>query len=124
MKKKKKSVRKTKVKVSPEKTKSKIKVPSPPKTKAPVKEPKESQQEPHSIYVHPEKDPAHKPGHRKMNLKDKLEKHTGPKNQPQDESALNNMARNDIIYQTSGTNRRIISGAAIGKTGRIGARKK
>ncbi len=64
-------------------------------------------------------DPAHMPGHRKMNIKEKFETPTGSKNQAQNASALNNMSRADRVKRTSSTNRRIITGAAVGKTGQV-----
>lgn len=72
-----------------------------------------------SQFMNADSDPAHMPGHRKMKLKDKFAKHTGSKNHAQDESSLNNMTRSAQIKRTSGTNRRIITGAAVGKTGQV-----
>lgn len=64
-----------------------------------------------SLYMNAVSDPAHSPGHRKMNLKEnsRAEKR-GPKNR---------MTRADRVQRTSATNRRIITGAALGKTGQI-----
>ena len=64
-----------------------------------------------SLYMNAASDPAHSPGHRKMNLKEnsRAEKR-GPKNR---------MTRADKVQRTSATNRRIITGAALGKTGQI-----
>ena len=52
-----------------------------------------------------------------MNLRKQVQK-AGQKTRPQDESALNHMARNDRIKRST-VNRRIINGAALGKTGQI-----
>ncbi len=62
-----------------------------------------------------EADPAHAPGHR--NLKIKTGK-GGKKNRAQDESSLNNMTGNARIAKTESNQRRLITGAALGKTGR------
>lgn len=50
---------------------------------------------------------AHSPGHQKMNLK----------SHPQNSSAMNNMAGDDIIHRNESPQRRIISGASLGKKG-------
>ncbi len=71
-----------------------------------------------SAYIHSDSDPAHAPGHKKMNLRNQFEK-TGQKNTSQNAQALNNMSASSKIKRTSSTNRRIITGAAIGKTGQI-----
>lgn len=63
-------------------------------------------------------DPAHAPGHKKMNLRSQFDK-TGHKSTPQNGRALNNMSAANKIKRTSATNRRIITGAAVGKTGQI-----
>lgn len=63
-------------------------------------------------------DPAHSYGHRKMNLNENLPKHSGAKVQLQD-SAINTLANSDKIRRTNSKNRRIITGATVGKTGRI-----
>lgn len=76
-------------------------------------------QEKSAFFSTTEKDPAHRPGHRKMNLKDQLAKQSGDTNQPQNQSAMNNMSRANRIQRQSAANRRIITGAALGKTGRI-----
>lgn len=60
-------------------------------------------------------DPAHAPGHRKMNLKNK---EGGKKNRAQDESSLNNMTRSARIAQNESNQRKVITGAAVGKAGR------
>jgi hypothetical protein len=60
-------------------------------------------------------DPAHSPGHRKLKFKASPK---GKKNKPQNESAENNMARNSRIQQKESNQRRVITGAAIGKYGR------
>lgn len=64
-----------------------------------------------SIYMSSATDPAHSPGHRKMNLKDGAH---AQKRGPQ-----TRMTKADKIQRTSATNRRIITGAALGKTGQI-----
>lgn len=75
---------------------------------------------PESLYMNVHPDPAHSPGHRTMNLKKQFKKeHTGPKTQPQNESARNHMTRAAGFKRTAATNRRIITGAAVGKTGQI-----
>ena len=72
-----------------------------------------------SSYIHPKaEDPAHMPGHRKMNLKEQFQK-GGSKTRPQNDSARNHMTRENNFKRTSAANRRIITGAAVGKTGRI-----
>lgn len=63
-------------------------------------------------------DPAHRPGHRTINVEANFSGKKGAKVHLQD-SAVNRMSRSDKIKRTSRTNRRIISGAAVGKTGRI-----
>jgi hypothetical protein len=71
----------------------------------------ESQNLADSLYMKTTKDPAHSPGHRKMNLKENSQaEKRGPKNR---------MTRADRVKRTSATNRRIITGAALGKTGQI-----
>ena len=60
-------------------------------------------------------DPAHSPGHRKLKIKTSAK---SKKTKPQNESAENNMARNNRIQQTESNQRRVITGAALGKTGR------
>lgn len=64
-----------------------------------------------SIYMSNATDPAHSPGHRKMNLKDS--------SYPQKQAPQTRMTKADKIQRTSATNRRIITGAALGKTGQI-----
>lgn len=71
-----------------------------------------------SLYIGAGSDPAHAAGHKKMNIRDQFKK-AGYKNKAQDEHSLNHMAASDKIKRTSSTNRRIITGAAIGKTGQI-----
>lgn len=65
-------------------------------------------------------DKAHSPGHRKLGDKNKkpMKENGWKKNQLQ-ESAINTAANSDIIRKHNSRHRRIISGAAIGKTGRI-----
>lgn len=41
----------------------------------------------------------------------------GGKSQPQNESAMNRMANSDQIHRTESPQRKIITGAALGKTG-------
>lgn len=60
-------------------------------------------------------DPAHALGHRRLSVKASPK---GKKTRVQDESAENNMARNDRIKRNESNQRRIITGAAVGKTGR------
>lgn len=74
---------------------------------------------PKSEFISPQKQsPAHSPGHRKVNILDNFTEKHGSKVHLQD-SAVNQMTRADQIRRTSRTNRRVISGAAVGKTGRI-----
>lgn len=74
---------------------------------------------PKSEFISPQQQsPAHSPGHRKVNILDNFTDKHGTKVHLQD-SAVNQMTRADQIRRTSKTNRRIISGAAVGKTGRI-----
>lgn len=63
-------------------------------------------------------DVAHSPGHRKLNKMNIFSEPKGPKVHLQ-EAAVNNMSNSDIIRKHNSRHRRIISGAAIGKTGRI-----
>lgn len=63
-------------------------------------------------------DIAHSPGHRRLNKLDKFTEPKGPKVQLQ-EAAINNLSNSDIIKKHNSRHRRIINGAAIGKTGRI-----
>ncbi len=65
------------------------------------------------------KDVAHSPGHRKMNIQKEFSHKSGMKTEPQNESAMNYMARNDSIKRTTSSQRRVITGAALGKTGRV-----
>jgi len=62
--------------------------------------------------------PAHSPGHRKLNIIDNFPEHSGAKVHIQ-ESAVNNLANVDKMKRVNSKNRRIITGAALGKTGRI-----
>lgn len=64
-----------------------------------------------SVYMSPHSDPAHSPGHRKMNLKADSKKIK--------KGSTSRITRADKIQRTSATNRRIITGAALGKTGQI-----
>lgn len=64
-----------------------------------------------SLYMKTSSDPAHSPGHRKMNLKENA--------QAEIKGAKTQMTRADKIKRTSAMNRRIITGAALGKTGQI-----
>jgi len=68
--------------------------------------------------VNPEEllNPAQSPGHRKMNLKAQKGK-PGAKVVPQNDSALNNMARDERITRNINPMRRIISGASLNKKG-------
>lgn len=60
-------------------------------------------------------DPAHRPGHRKLNRLDNFTKRSGSKVHIQ-ESAV---ANGDKVRRIHSANRRIVTGATIGKTGRI-----
>ena len=62
-------------------------------------------------------DVAHSPGHRKLKTDTSVEP-KGPKVHLQ-KAAVNNMSNSDIIRKHNSRHRRIINGAAIGKTGRI-----
>lgn len=62
-------------------------------------------------------DPAHSPGHRKLKRKDQFTDSSGVKTHLQ-KSAIENMSNSQKIRRTN-VNRRIITGAAVGKTGRI-----
>lgn len=63
-------------------------------------------------------DLAHSPGHKKINRLDSFTDPSGVKVHIQ-ESAINNMANSDKIRRINSKHRRIITGDAIGKTGRI-----
>lgn len=63
-------------------------------------------------------DVAHSPGHRKLNKTGTSTEPKGSKVHLQ-EAAVNNLSNSDIIRKHNSRHRRIISGAAIGKTGRI-----
>ena len=73
-----------------------------------------------SLYINTSFDPAHSPGHRKMNLKDQLKKEnaSAQKTHPQNDSALNNMSPSVVIKRNS-VHRKIITGATLGKTGQM-----
>lgn len=62
--------------------------------------------------------PSHRFGHRKLNIIENFPEHSGSKVHLQ-ESAVNNMANSDRIKRTNSSNRKVITGATIGKTGRI-----
>lgn len=62
-------------------------------------------------------DKAHQPGHRKMKIAG-IGEATSDKTRIQ-ESALNNLTKGDLVRRKNSNNRRIITGAALGKTGRI-----
>lgn len=103
-----KSVKKTRKKASAVKAKAKKSTTKRKKAAAPKSE-----------FISPaQQSPAHRPGHRKLNVSDNFTDKQGAKVHIQD-SALNQMTRADQIRRTSKTNRRIITGAAVGKTGRI-----
>ena len=57
-----------------------------------------------SLYINKDSDPAHSPGHRKMNLKEKFGEKKGSKTHPQNGSSLNNMTRAARVKRTSATN--------------------
>lgn len=63
-------------------------------------------------------DLAHSPGHKKLNKTDQFTDPRGQKDHLQ-QSAINNLSNADIIRKHNSRHRRIISGAAVGKTGRI-----
>lgn len=54
-----------------------------------------------------DQDPAHSPGHRRMNVKSGFDSNSGTKTRPQNESALNRMADSDRISRNN-MQRRII----------------
>jgi len=84
---------------------------SPKKTKKSAAKKSSSEGLADSLYMNTSSDPAHSPGHRKMNLKENsLIEKKGPNT---------TMTRADKIKRTSATNRRIITGAALGKTGQV-----
>lgn len=62
-------------------------------------------------------DKAHQPGHRKMKIAG-IEEPTSQKTRIQ-ESALIALNKSDLVRRNTSKNRRIITGAALGKTGRI-----
>ena len=62
-------------------------------------------------------DKAHQPGHRKMKIAG-IEEATSQKTKIQ-ESALIALNKSDLVRRNTSKNRRIITGAALGKTGRI-----
>ncbi len=62
-------------------------------------------------------DKAHQPGHRKMKIAG-IEEATSQKTRIQ-ESALIALNKSDLVRRNTSKNRRIITGAALGKTGRI-----
>jgi|GEM_PF-2989733 len=61
------------------------------------------------------KDPAHQPGHRRLSLKDKM-----PDQQTfmADDATASKVVRKDRLAQNKTNQRRVITGAAIGKSGR------
>lgn len=78
------------------------------KTNRVVSEPKVKSSTPH--FVNPmmaEQDPAHSPGHRRMNVKSNFDSTSGTKTRPQNESAMNRMADSDRISRNN-MQRRII----------------
>lgn len=83
------------------------------KAKKPKTRPSASGNLADSLYMNAGSDPAHSPGHRTMNLKATNSqglRRKGPKSK---------MTREDQVQRTSATNRRIITGAALGKAGRL-----
>lgn len=73
---------------------------------------------PKSIIYKPLSNPAQAPGHRKLNILQNFPEHNGEKVHLQ-ESAVNAMANADTMKRKNSKNRKIITGAAVGKTGRI-----
>ncbi len=63
-------------------------------------------------------DPAHSPGHKKMQKIDKFTEHSRG-NVHMQEAAANTVSKSEIIRKQNSRHRRIITGAAVGKTGRI-----
>lgn len=63
-------------------------------------------------------DPAHSPGHKKMQKTDKFTEHSRG-NVHMQEAAANTVSKSEIIRKQNSRHRRIITGAAMGKTGRI-----
>lgn len=63
-----------------------------------------------SLYMISSSDPAHSPGHRTMDLK--------KNSRSEIKGPPNTMTKADRIKRTA-TNRRVITGAALGKTGQI-----
>ncbi|AGH94577.1 hypothetical protein [Pseudobdellovibrio exovorus] len=120
-----KSKTKTKSKAKP-KSAAKTKIKSAKKIKSTAKKsgsPKRGQKKipliaPSEFLPQTPPDPSKKPGHRTLNLKDNFQERSGAKTHTQ-ESANQYMSRAEQIRRTSRTNRRVITGAAIGKTGRI-----
>jgi hypothetical protein len=75
---------------------------------------------PHSSFIHKEsEDKAHSPGHRKLNVKDSFVENGGHVKSYQQEAAVNNMSNSNRMRRHTSAQRRVITGAAIGKTGRI-----
>ena len=66
-----------------------------------------------------ELDPVHSPGHRKMNLKSKFDEARGVKLSSQNVSTIKNIAASNRVQRIFTRNRRVITGATLGKTGRI-----
>ena len=64
-------------------------------------------------------DPAHKPGHRKMNLKDELKEQSGQKVETKSHDALNSLTRGEQTRRNTLNMRRLIPGASIEKKGRV-----
>lgn len=74
---------------------------------------------PKKVVLKPEvADPAHSYGHRKLNIIENFPENSGPKVLLQ-ESAVNTLSNSDKMRRNNSKNRRIITGATIGKTGRI-----
>ena len=62
-------------------------------------------------------DPSQAPGHRNIDLK--KNSHPNPADAERSENARHNLTRADKVNQNKTSQRRIITGAAVGKTGRI-----
>lgn len=67
----------------------------------------------HNLDVIPETntDPAHQPGHRKMNLESEFSEKTGTKSKPQNSKALNFHSGSDKVKKTTSPHRRLINGS-------------
>lgn len=68
-----------------------------------------------------QKDPAHAPGHRRLSIDPGGESRHG-KNSPENASAMNRMAKSDVIARNEKALRREIPGGSINAKGREGSR--